>query len=133
MLWQQYTGHRASRLNKAQRSRQVLRWLCILRRGLVCFARASCILRGVVYCIIALLCSAVEDDKFANATPLACFADVPVSAIEFRTMIQRKLGLPLTALHLQQEEIWLGRISAANVGSEENRVALRRQACTLSE
>ena len=44
------------------------------------------------------------DDKFANATPLACFADVPVSAIEFRTMIQRKLGLPLTALQLHLNE-----------------------------
>ena len=63
MLWQQYTGHRASRLNKAQRSRQVLRWPCILRRGLTYFARASRILRGFVYCIFALLCSAVEAIK----------------------------------------------------------------------
>ena len=44
------------------------------------------------------------DDKFANATPLACFADVPVSAIEYRNMIQRKLGLPLTALQLHLHE-----------------------------
>ena len=40
-------------------------------------------------------------------------------------------GEPVVAS--KQEEIWLGRISAANVGSVENRVALRRQACTLSQ
>ena len=38
------------------------------------------------------------EDKFANAALLACFPDMPVSATEFRTMVERKLGLPLTAL-----------------------------------
>ena len=38
------------------------------------------------------------EDKFSNAALLACFPDVLVSATEFRTLIERKLGLPLTAL-----------------------------------
>ena len=37
-------------------------------------------------------------DKFANAALLACFPDMPVSATEFRTMVERKFGLALTAL-----------------------------------
>jgi hypothetical protein len=38
------------------------------------------------------------EDKFSNAALLACFPDMPVSATEFHTMVERKLGLPLTAL-----------------------------------
>ena len=60
MLWQQYTGLGASRLNKAQRSGQALRWPCILRGGPACFSRAPpafCCLRGVcllnfLYCVV---------------------------------------------------------------------------------
>ena len=53
------------------------------------------------------------EDKFSNAALLACFPDMPVSATEFHTLVERKLGLPLRALRAHVNDniriSWRGR------------------------